>query len=110
MLIYIVSWVYRHDLAKGKGKITNKEISVMFSVLCRNSKDALKCLDWVFTHNFANQHHLTLEDGEITLRRSIVDSRCINCSYLLMDDMTSPIELYDVKGSLLRILKHYTLR
>lgn len=106
MLVYLVSWVYSHDLAKGKGKITKNEISVMFSVLCRNSKDALKCLEWVFTHDFKNQHNLTLDDGEITLKRSIVDSRNIMASYLLMDGMTIPLELYDLKGSLTRYTKN----
>lgn len=109
MLVYLVSWVYSHDLAKGKGKITKNEISVMFSVLCRNSKDALKCLEWVFAHDFKNQHNLTLDDGEITLKRSIVDSRNIMASYLLMDGMTIPLELYDLKGSLTRYSRYITI-
>lgn len=109
MLIYQVSWVYSHDLAKGKGKITKNEISIDFSVLCRNSKDALKCLDWVFLNDFKNLHKLTLDDGVVTLRRSTVDSRNIIASYLLMDGMTTPLELYDLKGSLIRYSRHITL-
>lgn len=109
MLIYQVSWVYSHDLAKGKGKITNKEYSIMFSVLCRNSQDAVKCLDWVFRNDFKNQHNLTLDDGVMTLRRSTVDSRNIIASYLLMDGMTTPLELFDMKGSLIRYSRHITL-
>lgn len=106
MLIYQVSWVYSHDLAKGKGKITKKELSIMFSVLCRNSQDAIKCLEWVFRNDFKNQHNLTLDDGVMTLRRSSVDSRNIIASYLLMDGMTSPLELFDLKGSLIRYTKN----
>lgn len=109
MVIYHVSWFYSYDLAKGKGKINKNEVSITFSVICRNSSDALQVLSWYFTHEFNNKHSLTLDDGEISLKRTTVDSRNFNALYLFMDGIRMPLYLPDLKGSLLKYSKFATL-
>ena len=109
MVIYHVTWSYSYDLAKGKGKIKKDEVLITFSVLCRNSADALHVLSWYFLHEFKNTHSLTLDDGEISLKRSQVDSRNFNALYLFMDGIRMPLYLPDLKGSLLKYSKFATL-
>lgn len=109
MVIYHVSWLYSHDLAKGKGKITKSENFISISVLCRNSSDALSVLSWYFINEFRNTHGLTIDDGEISLKRSTVDSRNFNATYLFMDGIRCPLYLPDLKGSLIKYSKYVTL-
>lgn len=106
MVIYSVTWQYSHDLAKGKGKVTKNENLIVFSVLCRNSNDALSVLSWYFKNEFKNSHGLSLDDGEISLKRSQVDSRNFNPLYLFMDGIRMPLYLPDLKGSLIRYSKY----
>lgn len=107
MLLYTVQWSADNDLTKGKGRVTSSLI--FFSVLCRNSKDALHCLAWHFNFKYNNPKNLTLDDGEIRLTRAKIDSRGFNASYLYMDGIPSPIDLSDVKSSLHDISKHYII-
>lgn len=109
MVLYHVMWSYSHDLAKGKGKITKKENLILISVLCRNSSDALSVLSWYFINEFRNSHGLTLDDGEITLKRSTIDSRNFNAQYLYMDGIRQPLYLPDLKGSLLNYTRYANL-
>ena len=100
MVIYIVSWFLNKDLAKGKSKSRDKVLG--FSVICRNSKDALSCLDYHFRQSIDYSSGITIDDGEIVLKRSIVDSRNFNANYLLMDGMREPIILSDLKSNYCR--------
>ena len=105
MVIYSVQWFYDSKLGKGKGKIPNKETYICFSVICRSSKDAVRCLDWHFNNEFFNEHKLSVDDGEIRLSRLTVDSRNFNARYLLMDTMREPICLSDLSSNYLRSSK-----
>ena len=109
MVIYHVSWLYNHDLAKGKGRITKNEFLINISVLCRNSHDALQTLSWYFINEFKNSHSLSLDDGEISLKRSQVDSRNFHAQYLFMDGIRQPLYLPDLKGSLIKYSKYAQL-
>lgn len=103
MVLYSVQWFCDSKLSKGKGKITNQESYIAFTVICRNSKDAVRCLDWHFLHVFDNKHNLTVDDGEIRLMRMVVDSRNFNARYLLMDKMREPLFLSDLSSNILRL-------
>lgn len=103
MLVYLVTWVFNKDLAKGKGKIPKSEHFFGFSVLCRNSQDAVKCLNYHFYKVFAPTSGLTPEDGEIRLQRQIVDSRKFEVNYLFMDGIREPLELADLKSNVNRL-------
>lgn len=99
MVIYNVTWIYRIDLAKGKGRVTNQEHLICLQVICRNAKDALCCLDYHFFHSFNNKHDLTVDDGEVILKRSKIDSRNFNANYMMMDGISEPILLHDLKSN-----------
>ena len=73
MLVYFVQWRADDELTKGKGRITQNEWQYCFSVLCRNSKDATFCMEYLFQHDFKTK--FSISDGEITLRRQKIDSR-----------------------------------
>lgn len=103
MLVYLVTWIYNKDLAKGKGKIPKSEHLFAFSVLCRNSQDALKCLQYHFYNVFSPSSGLTPEDGEIRLQRKVLDSRSFNVNYLLMDGIKEPLDLTDLKANYNRL-------
>ena len=106
MLLYSVIWSHNNDLATCKGKRQN--FTTCFTVLCRSSQDALKCLEYHFRNHFINSDSFSLDDGDITLSRSKIDSRNFNATYMMMDDIQEPIELSDLKSSLLRLSKYYT--
>lgn len=103
MLLYNVSWSLDDNLAKGRKKGEKIEFSLAFSVLCRNSHDALKCLDYHFRKRYGFHSKITLDDGSVTLKRSTIDSRGFVATYLLMDDMREPFELSNMKSNCLRI-------
>lgn len=103
MLVYLVSWIYNKDLAKGKGKIPKSEHFFGFSVLCRNSQDAIRCLQYHFYKVFSPSSGITPEDGEIRLQRQVLDSRGFNVNYMLMDGIREPFELNDLKSNLSRL-------
>lgn len=105
MVIYSVTWSVSRDLAKGKGRAKLNEDYTTFSVLCRNSKDAIRCLDFHFNQVFKQPLKFTIEDGEITLRRQIVDSRNFSFHYLLMDKMREPLIMSDLSINSLRSQK-----
>ena len=105
MVKYYVRWSICDDLAKGRGKRSSKEILLGFTVLCRTSKDALKCLDYHFRKFYPANSSFGIDDGEISLKRCTIDSRNFTADYLLMDGIREPLELSDLKSNGLRALK-----
>ena len=105
MVLYNVVWLYSNDLAKGKGRCT--DLVTGFTVLCRNSHDALNCLDYHFHHHYKSSNVFDIEDGEVKLSRCKIDSRNFNANYLMMDGIKEPIELSDLKSSLLRLSRFF---
>lgn len=100
MLVYYVSWVLDKELSKGKGRSTSKEFMYSFSVLCRSSHDAIKCLEWLFEFDYKSPHGFSLCDGVVTLTRLKIDSRNFSFRWLYMDDIKRPILMSDLKDSL----------
>lgn len=96
-----------NDLAKCKGR--KPSLVTGFTVLCRNSHDALACLDYHFKHYYDSSDIFDIEDGEVKLSRCKVDSRNFNANYLLMDGIKEPVELSDVKSSIIRLCSRYAL-
>lgn len=108
MLVYLVSWscLDDKDLTKGKGKVTMADNGYFFfTVLCRSSSDALRCLRYVFLQKYGANgiHGIQIDDGVTTLRRSKLDSRSLNIDYLFMDKMKEPMTLHDVMSNVLRL-------
>ena len=104
MLVYTVSWSHSSELSKGKGRVCKNDSIFGFSVLCRSSSDAVKCLEWYFVNVFKNPKGLDFTDGIVKLQRSSVDSRNFTINYLFMDDIKRPISLSNVKDSLTDIM------
>lgn len=103
MLIYTVQWSHSSALSKGKGRTKDSENLFAFSVLCRNRKDAISCLDYHFNNVFKHRDNVCIDDGEISLRRSIVDSRGFTANYLMMDGIREPLVLSDLKSNYKRL-------
>lgn len=104
MVLYKVEWIHSNILSKGKGRVTSKETYLVFTVLCRNSSDAHRCLIFYFDKIFRkdNKHNLTIDDGEIKLSRMTIDSRGFIAHYLMMDCMREPIYLTDMSSNIMR--------
>lgn len=100
MLVYTVTWCHSPSLSKGKGRVRNNDSYFGFTVLCRNSRDAMSCLDWYFHNVYANPNGLDVSDGEVRLVRTSIDSRGFNVNYLLMDGIRMPVNMSDLKKSL----------
>lgn len=100
MLVYHVLWSPDSECIKGR---SSKVTSIGFTVLCRNSQDALNCLECLFDKKYVNAG-FSLSDGVSTLRRSKLDSRCFYIDYLFMDGIKQPICLHDVKSSLMSLM------
>lgn len=100
MVIYLVHWFHDSELTKGKGRVTGKEKMIGFTVLCRDSKDAISCLEYYFKHYFKNPKNLSLDDGTVTLKRTTVDSRNFNPNFMLMDGIRQPLDLSNLKHSI----------
>ncbi|MBR6646852.1 MAG: hypothetical protein IKL09_04980 [Clostridia bacterium] len=98
MLVYFVKWTADAELCKGKGRIKHSEWIFAFTVLCRSSRDASSCLEYLFKLNY--QGKFSLCDGEITIRRQKIDSRGFDVQYLLMDGMKKPLYLSDVSRAI----------
>lgn len=98
MLIYSVTWKADDELIKGKGRIKSSEYLFSFTVLCRNSKDATSCLEYLFELNYNGKFSLC--DGVVTLKRCKLDSRNFTFQYLLMDGMKKPLFMRDVSQAL----------
>lgn len=103
MVLYFVQWTNDLKLSRGKGRAT-KDYSFCFTVLCRNSSDAMRCLEYYFRHVFCevNLHGFTLDDGLIHLQRMTIDSRNFTAHYLLLDGMREPIYLTDPASNVFR--------
>lgn len=99
MVVYYVQWERDKDLAQGTGRAKNDEYFLFFTVLCRNSTDAITALRYIFDEKFSKSN-LCLEDGKVTLRRSKIDSRNFTCNYIFMDGIRHPLSLSDFKKSL----------
>lgn len=98
MLVYSVRWTADDDLCKGKGRITRKDDLFCFTVLCRNSRDAAACLEYLF--DIAYKGKFSLSDGQITIRRQKLDSRGFDVHFMLMDGMKKPLYLSDCKRAI----------
>lgn len=105
MLLYRVQWTHDNKLTKGKGRVTIDACSFVFTVLCRNSKDAYRCFEYYFYSVYDNKHALSIDDGEIRMSRQIIDSRCFHPHYLLLDGIREPIYLPDPASNVLRATK-----
>lgn len=105
MVLYSVKWEISKDLAKGKGHAKLSECSMYYSVICRTSKDAVACLDFHFREVFPAGSKFSSDDGVVTLKREIVDSRNFNATYLMMDGIKEPIVLRDLKSNSRRLCK-----
>ena len=103
MLVYLVSWSHDSSLSKGKGRVPKDSSVFGFTVLCRNSSDAMQCLDWYFLHVFKNPLNLDLTDGVVKLTRSSVDSRNFTINYMMMDGIRRPVCLNNLKESLTQL-------
>lgn len=101
MVIYSVTWMISKDLSKGKGRAKRPEHLTGFSVLCRNANDALSCLMYHFQQTYPNSP-FTIDDGEVILKRMVVDSRNFTFNYLFMDNMREPLIMSDVSSNRLR--------
>ena len=103
MVLYFVKWTNESKLSKGKGRAT-KDYMFGFTVLCRNSSDAMRCLDFYFHREFSrvNTHDFSLDDGVIQLQRMTIDSRNFTAQYLLLDGMHEPFYLSDPASNVLR--------
>lgn len=97
MVIYTVVWTHSSPLSKGKGRVKDSENFFAFSVICRNRKDAVACLDYHFNNVFKHRDNVCIDDGEVTLRRALIDSRGFNANYLMMDGISEPLVLSDLK-------------
>lgn len=104
MVIYSVEWSCTPEQTKGMGRIPKEESSFAFSVICRNSKDAYRCLDYHFNfvHRNILKRSITLDDGVIKMTRRKVDSRNFNALYLMLEGMREPVYLPDPASNVLR--------
>lgn len=98
MVIYQVTWKRDDTLAKGttKGRPRSGFDSFCFSVLCRSSKDATACLEYLFPHHFGFHCGFSVEDGCVTLKRSKVDSRGFEFQWVMLDKMKKPLLVSDL--------------
>lgn len=94
MIVYTVMWKIDEELIKGKGRVPHGEYSFCFNVLCRSSKDAVACLEYLFPIKFSGSK-FSLCDGVVSFKRMKVDSRGFEIQYLLMDGMKKPLYLRD---------------
>lgn len=102
MLVYFVRWFVQSELSKGKGRAKFNDSEVSFTVLCRNNKDALTCLDYVFKQEMKGSV-FTIEDGEVRIIRTKLDSRCFTAQWLQMDGIAEPLSLSDLKSNQIRL-------
>lgn len=101
MVVYFVRWD-RGDTPikshKGRHKIDSAYYSC--TVLCRNSKDALSCFEYLFKTEFERNTGIEICDGDLIMKRLKLDSRNFTVQYLMMDGIKRPLCLADLKQSL----------
>lgn len=102
MVIYSVRWALDKALIKGLGRAKSGDFVECFSVICRNSKDAIACLEYHFRSSDYKRTRFSLDDGTITLQRMTVDSRNFTATYMMMDGIAEPLFLSDLKRNGLR--------
>lgn len=107
MLVYSVMWYASSDLTKGKGRLKDKEHMISLNVLCRNANDAVCCVSWYFYHVYKCSKPVEFSDGEITIKRVKLDSRNFHANYMMMDGISTPISLGDLKDSLQKLNMAY---
>lgn len=108
MMMYTVTWKADPVLCKGKGRLKFEEVNINFAVLCDSMLAAQRCFHYHFMYVFKTTHSLSPSDGELLLKRSVVDSRSFHPHYLLLDKMDVPINLHDPVSSLLQYSKKYS--
>lgn len=101
MVVYYVRWELGAEPVKSQ-KGRRKVASAYYdcTVLCRNSKDALSCFEFLFKSQFEFNTGVEICDGDLTLKRMAIDSRNFNIQYLMMDGIKRPLSLADLKQSL----------
>lgn len=109
MVLYFVKWLHDSKLAKGKGRPTHKEFCLVVTVLCDKRSSALRAFEYWFDHEFrlsaSNKHDFLIDDGEIHMSRSIIDSRGFIAHYLMTSEMREPIDLINISGNASRAFK-----
>lgn len=95
MLVYLVTWTPSEKLVKGK-----KFEVIGYRVLCRCSNDALTCFESIF-HTSHRHKGLDILDGDISIHRVKLDSRNFEVDFLFMDGISRPIDMRDLKKSLI---------
>lgn len=106
MVLYVVKWLHDKKLAKGKGRPSMREDYLVVTVLCDTRFSALRAFEFWFDREFvrssANKHGFTIDDGELHLHRSIIDSRGFTAHYLMTSEMREPIYLSNIASNALR--------
>lgn len=104
MLVYYCRWERNDSPVPGqKGRRPVKGSYHSCTVLCRGVSDAMKC----FTHYFYNKCEfetgVDICDGTLTFSLVKLDSRGFNVQFIQMDGISEPLELTDLKRSLLKV-------
>lgn len=101
MVVYYVRWDKGGMPIKSqKGRRRTDASYYDCTVLCRNSKDALSCFEYLFKTEFEPNTGVEICDGDLVLKRMVIDSRNFTIQYLMMDGIRRPLCLSDVKQSL----------
>lgn len=103
MVVYSVTWILNKNHCKGSGRVKKNELIFGFTALCRTKFDALACLDYHFHRKFVHRDSVCLDDGDILLKRSVIDSRHFDVNYLMMDGISEPLELSNLKSNVTRL-------
>lgn len=96
MQLYHVRWSYEVKLGSGRLKDSLKHFDIV--ILVNNRSQALRAFEILF-----HREHLTdgvnADDGELILKRMIVDSRNIFANYLMVDGMDEPLYLTNIRAN-----------
>lgn len=111
MVVYYVRWERDKSLSKvsTKGRPKTNDSFFAFTVMCRNSKDAISCLEYLFYRDFQLNTGITIEDGVVSLKRLVLDSRGFTCQWLFMDGIRLPISLSDLNKSVFQLVNSYRI-
>lgn len=103
MLVYFVHWSRQDELVRTSKRGPRKTVGSCFSasILCNNLKDAMIAFRWIFDHYFEVEDGISIDDGELRFKRSVLDSRGFTVQFLYFDKMKQPIYLTDPEASIL---------
>ena len=107
MVLYVVKWLHDNKLAKGKGRPSINEDYLVVTVLCDHRSSALRAFEYWFDHEFdrLNKHGFVIDDGQIQMSRTTIDSRGFTAHYLMTSEMREPIYLSNISSNSLRAHK-----